>query len=153
MQRYRPRAIRHLELWSCEGWRIKVYGISVTSRMPGSGLVDAGRRVATEILTGVATGTPHYGIGFMGVHRGATADVVFVDWWAAENELHHHLHVAESGRPGTLRPRSADELTACVWDLELIAFERAAWIRYVLERADAPDPDTYLSTVLSTGEG
>jgi hypothetical protein len=130
---------------------MKVYGISATCGMPGPGLVDAGRRVATGLLTGVASRTPHYGVGFMGVHGGATADMVFVDWWAAENELHHHVHVAESGRPETLRPRSADELTACVWDLELIAFERKAWIRCVLERPDAPDWDAYLTNLLSIG--
>jgi hypothetical protein len=35
--------------------------------------------------------------------------------------------------------------SVCVWDLALQSFERAAWIKHVLLKADAPDFAGYLS--------
>lgn len=40
-----------------------------------------------------------YGVGFLGVHDGRGADFVFIDWWAEENELHHHLYMASHNQP------------------------------------------------------
>lgn len=148
MERYRPREIRLLELWEPGGWRIKVYGIGAEGRMPPAALVDAGKGAASKVLERVASATDHHGVGFLAVHEGRGADVAFLDWWAAENELHHHLWIAEPGRPEFLRPREPGELVACVWDLEVIGFERDAWVRHVMEHPDAPRWDAYLSAAL-----
>ncbi|MFW6079011.1 MAG: isochorismatase [Gemmatimonadota bacterium] len=148
MEGYRAREIRLLERWEPEGWRLKVYGIGADGRMPAAALVDSAKETATRVLDAAASATEHHGLGFLGIHRGRGADVAFVDWWAAENELHHHLYVAEAGRPDTLRPRAPHELTACVWDLEVIAFERDAWVRSVLGHPDSPRWDEYLSRAL-----
>jgi hypothetical protein len=34
------------------------------------------------------------GVGFLGVHGGRGADFVCIDWWAEENESHHHVYLA-----------------------------------------------------------
>lgn len=151
MDRYRGREIRLLDVWKPDDWRMKVYGIGARGGMPSSGLMQRAKKTAARLLETVASHTDHYGVGFLGVHRGRGADVVFVDWWASENELHHHLHVAEPGRPETLRPRDAHELSACVWDLEVVAFERDAWVRCVLEHPDSPRWDEYMATSLEHG--
>lgn len=151
MEPYRPRKIRLLELWEPGGWRIKVYGIGAHGGMPPADLLDAGKEVASEVLEGAAATTDNHGVGFMAAHEGRGADVVFVDWWAGENELHHHLWIAEPGRPDTLRRREPHELTACVWDLEVIAFEREAWVRHVLGHPGAPRWEAYLSAALEAG--
>lgn len=148
MNRYQARTVRPLQRWDCGNWRMKVYAIVAPCRAPGDELLEAGKDEAARLLDTVAAGTAHHGIGFVGVHWGHGADVVFVDWWAAENELHHHLYVAEAGRPGTVRPREPGELTACVWDLEVLAFEREAWIRWVLYHPDSPRWEEYLSCLL-----
>ena len=148
MDLYQPRTVRPLQRWDWESWRMKVYAIVAAGRAPGDELLEAGKDEAARLLATVAGGTAHHGIGFVGVHWGRAADVVFVDWWAAENELHHHLYVAEAGRPGTLRPREPGELTACVWDLEVLAFEREAWIRWVLHHPASPRWEEYLSCLL-----
>lgn len=153
MEFYRPRSIRFMGIWTPGSWRVKQYGISYRRRAPRPPLLEAGRRAARESLAGPARGTEHYGLGFLGVHEGRDADVVFVDWWAAENELHHHLFVAPPGRPGEMRPRREGELTACVWDLQVMAFEREAWVRSVLTHADSPRWEDYLDDVLSIGPG
>lgn len=150
MEPYRARRVERLELWEPPGWRIKVYGLGPKGTLLSDPLVDAAKAAAREVLTRVASGTPHYGLGFLGVHSGVGADVAFVDWWAAENELHHHVFVAEEGRPETLRPRSESELAACVWDLEVISFERDAWVRHILRHARSPRWDDYVTAALES---
>lgn len=148
MEAYRPRTIRPLEPWSWNGWRMKVYELSASGGPVASGLHQAAKGRAAELLGTVARRTAHYSIGFIGVHAGCGGDVVFVDWWAAENELHHHLYLADPGHPETLRPRRETELAACVHDLAVMAFEREVWIRCVLDRPENPSWDEYLSCVL-----
>jgi len=57
-----------------------------------------------------------------------------VDWWANEDELHHHAWLSSKEEPGRLRATGRD-FTACAWDLAVIGHERGAWIRHVLARA------------------
>jgi hypothetical protein len=35
-----------------------------------------------------------------------------------------------------------------VWDLQLIWFEREAWVASILSRPEAPDIDAYLTTTM-----
>jgi hypothetical protein len=72
-------------------------------------------------------------------------EIVFVDWWADEDELHHHTWLSSKEEPGRLRVTGPDDLTACAWDLAVIGHERAAWVRHVLARAQGPDLDAYLA--------
>jgi prepilin-type processing-associated H-X9-DG protein len=84
-------------------------------------------------------------VGFVGAHDGRTANFVFVDWWAGEDELHHHTWLSSNEEPGRLRPTGPDDLAACAWDLAVIGHERTAWVRHVLARAQGPDLDAYLA--------
>jgi hypothetical protein len=65
--------------------------------------------------------------------------MALVYWWAEENEVHRHAYAAP------LPLTSADELVAltdtgmaCVWELEVIDFERRAWLEDVLIGEDLP---------------
>lgn len=99
MTPYEPRPIRFLELWSVEGWRLKVYGIAFGRPQPRSELVTAARRIALRHLHSLPAGLSHYHTGFLGIHEGRTANFVFPDFWADENELHHHVFVSPTGHP------------------------------------------------------
>jgi hypothetical protein len=90
-----------------------------------------------------------YGVGFMGVHDGRGANFVFVDWWANEDELHHHAWLSSKEKPGALLVTGPGDFTACAWDLAVIAHERAAGVRHVLARAQGPDIDAYLADRLN----
>jgi hypothetical protein len=141
-ERYRPRFIRFMDLWTIGEWRLKVYQIT---RYPGdlpAALHDAAIHLVPSCLPAVSPDC--YGVGFVGVHAGRGASVVFVCWWSHENELHHRLYLSAPHDPVSMRPAADSDMTACVWDLALMAFEREAWIRSVLA-ADVPSLDHYLS--------
>jgi len=141
---YEQRPIRFLELWLHAGWRIKVYGIAHGRPTPRPELVEAAKAAASQRLDAVAKSQRHYSVGFLGVHDGRTAHFVFVDWWADENELHHHVYVSPTEDPARLSYVTPTGLAACVWDLRVMAFERQAWVETVLKRAHDPDFKAYL---------
>lgn len=142
---YAPRRIRFLHLWEPTAWRIKVYGIACADAGPSEALVSAGKRVALERLKQTAASHAHYGLGFLGVHEGRGANFVFIDWWADENELHHHVYVSYPDAPERLEYAMPTGSIACVWDLAILSFERQAWIETVLDNPDGPDPEAYLA--------
>lgn len=146
---YRRRAIRCQGRWDHAGWKMKVYGIAYDDRAPRRTLVEGAKRTAADLLPQPAITSSRYGLGFLCAHQGRTADVAFVDWWEDEDELHHHMFVSEGGSEGRLRPARSDELSACSWDLAVIAFERDAWVRTILNGPRIPDPAGYLEARLN----
>lgn len=142
---YRLRPIRFLELWEPTPWRLKVYGISYQWSIPSAELLAAAKSVLREPLDDAVNREQQYGVGFVGVHEGKTGNFVFVDWWSAENELHHHVYQSTQKEPTRLSPTGPRGPVACVWDLALIGHERQAWIDCVLANPHGPDLDAYLA--------
>lgn len=128
---------------------MKVYGIAYEKDQPTAELIAAAKGVATQRLRQAPHALTHYSIGFLGVHEGRTSNFVFVDWWANENELHHHVYVSPTNAPKNLEYMTPTGLTACVWDLRVMAFEREAWVEHVLKKANAPDFKGYLEQRLN----
>jgi hypothetical protein len=122
---YEPRSISLLER---EG-PLKHYGIARHDRVPRPALAAATRRVAQEVI-------PDGASGFTIAHDAATAGLGLVFWWANENELHQRVFAAPLEDPGALEATEGTGM-ACVWELEVIDFERRAWLEDVLKRGDA----------------
>lgn len=146
-EKYVARAIRCQEVWGTDGWRVKVYGIAYRRPAPRPELVAAAKWIAAEVLPRPADGEHRYGVGFLGAHDARGGCYVFVDWWADENELHHHPFLGPS--PEELRPARPEESIACVWDLAVVEFERRAWLDSVLKDPQGPDIARYLAAQLS----
>jgi hypothetical protein len=146
---YATRPVRFLDLLAFDGWRLKLYGIAYRGERPVEALVDAAVAAAQERLPRPAVTDDRYGVGFVCAHDGRGANFVFVDWWADENELHHHTWLSSKDDPGTLQPTDPPEdFIACAWDLAVICHEREAWVRHVLAREGGPDLDAYLADQL-----
>lgn len=150
MTPYEPRPIRFLGLWEIDGWQIKLYGIAWSRPKPRPQLVTAAQHVAALQLRRLPGDLQHYYLGFLGVHDGRSSSFVFLDFWANENELHHHVFVSPTALPDQLTYVTPTGLSACVWDLRLQAFERDAWVTHVLQRSEAPDFDGYRKATLNT---
>lgn len=140
---YRPRRIRFVGLEQTKGWRLKVYNILHHSKEPLAALLQAARDTALASLPQPAVTPDRYGVGFVAVHRGSSYDFVTVAHWAYETELRSQTYMRPSSGSFLLEPVSGSELSADVWDLRLLAFERDAWVETVLRPADA-DVDGYL---------
>jgi hypothetical protein len=145
---YAARSVRCLELLMFDRWRLKLYGIAYRGERPVHALVEAAVAAVQEWLPRPAVSDDRYGVGFIGAHDGRGANFVFVDWWANEDELHHHTWLSTKQEPGRLRATGPDDFTACAWDLAVIGHEREAWVRHVLARTQGPDLDAYLADQL-----
>ncbi|MBI4515901.1 MAG: isochorismatase [Deltaproteobacteria bacterium] len=146
---YAPRVIRPLGIWREAGWRLKAYGIAYRGEQPRAELIAAAKIAASHRLPQLSAEQHCYGVGFLGVHDGRDANLVFVDWWANENELHHHAYVSPANKPELLEYVNPSGMMACVWDLQVIGFERQAWVETVLANPRGPDLEAYLSRCLS----
>jgi hypothetical protein len=147
MEPYRPRSFRFVELLSLGGWRMKLYGIAWRGELPRPEVLEAARKIAAAQVAKEEGN--NYRVGFIGAHDGRNASFVFVDFWGNENELFHRVFLSRANDPAQLVPAAATDSSVCVWDLHLQSFERAAWIKHVLQRPDAPDFDGYLAERLS----
>jgi hypothetical protein len=147
MESYSPRSFRFIELLKIGDWRMKLYGIACHNELPRSELIAAAKEIAQKQLA-TEKGN-NYGVGFIGVHEGRGAAFVFVDFWGNENELFHRVFLSRGNDPEKLAPAEPSDSSVCVWDLHLQSFERAAWIKNILQKSDAPDFDGYLSEHLN----
>ncbi len=142
---YVPREISPLGLIGVDAWRFKLYGIHAPGRLaPGWGWEPAVRDLARARLDEPGGHPERYGVGFVIVHHGREADFVLIDWWVGENMLENHVHVCIPGDPSVHERGNPTGLSACVWELRVMAFEREAWIETVLANPEGPDLDAYL---------
>lgn len=70
--------------------------------------------------------------------------MVFLSVWADENELRHLVFTSPHERPEQLVEVTGGGFIACVWDLAVLCFERAAWVETVLANPSGPDVGAYL---------
>jgi hypothetical protein len=134
---YEPRTVSFL---SREG-RLKHYGIARHDRVPRAALVSATRDAAAQTIADGA-------FGFTIAHDAATAGLALVYWWANENEIHQRVFASPADDPGALEPADGTGM-ACVWEMEVIDFERRAWLEDVLKGGD---PEAYLRRTLAEVE-
>ena len=127
-----PHEPRHITFLSRDG-RFKHYGIGTHRPDPRPELVAAVRPLVPAGET-----------GFTISHDARFAGLGLVFWWAHENELHRAAYISPLDDAGALEPLF-DAGLACVWELEIIDFERRAWLHDVLI---GDDVEAYLERAL-----
>ncbi len=139
---YRTRPVRFLELWPCDGWQVKVYGIAYQRQAPRAELVSAAKRVAQGRLPQPPHAGERAGAAILIVHDALGSTWALVQWWEG-NILHHHVYGGDAATPSSLVLVTGGPM-ACTYELAVIGFERQAWVDHVLA---APEPDlgAYLS--------
>ena len=157
MHPYSPRPIRFHGLVTHEGWVLKRYTVTLASADTESATdwseFTRGRELAFAELPAPARTAVRPGVGFVIEHRGAGADYVVLGWWDRENELPVRIMVRDQQPGSTWRPAGPSE-SFCVWDLQVISFERDAYVTTMLARgAEDSSRDRYLSDSLSVNAG
>ena len=144
---YRPRRIAALEALRHSGWCLKLYGVTVDDDPLDRVAFGRVATLAFAALPRPAVTTARPGVGFLIFHQGMTEDYGVLAWWEHENELFTRVWKRQRGHDATWQPAQDDE-TACVWDLQVFAGERDAFVDTML--ADGgPDVDGYLDRIWS----
>jgi hypothetical protein len=126
---HRTRSIRYIGREDLGDWRMKVYGIGTHAPDARPELVAATLDAAREALPDGG------GAGFVIAHDAATAGLALVYWWANDNEVHGRFFASPLDDAAALVPVDGTGL-ACVWEMEVIDFERRAWLEDVLKNDD-----------------
>lgn len=137
---YRPRRVAPLGVREVAGWRLKVTRVLAEGRTAEEGLVTSALEAAERFLPTPATGPLHDGVGVVIVHQGSRYDFVLVGYWTHETELRYGTFMRASSDSTRLEGLRAGELATDVWDLEVLSFERDAWLEHVLRPGD-DDPE------------
>ena len=136
--RFAPRPVRFLGLAQPNGFRIKKYSIVYGDAPFRADDFAAGLRLAFEALPAPAVTAVRPGAGFAIAHQGNGADFAVLGWWDNENELPLRVVVRPQTADGTWRPARESE-SVCVWDLEVVWFERQAYVHTVLSGGTVDD--------------
>lgn len=131
MQPYSPRPIVLLEPIGHEGWRLKVYSIVFGDSAFNRPRFDGGLAAALRELPSPAKTADRPGAGFVILHQGRDVDYVVLAWWDRENELPLRVFVRERVAGKAWRAARGGE-SVCVWDLQVIAAERDAYVDTVM---------------------
>ena len=143
------RPIRFERLEPIGDWRIKLYTIATHGEAARPELVAETLRRAPAIFPGAALADQRHGVGFVIVHDARTASIALYYWWQSFNELHQRVFAGPRAHPEAMT-QLAQQTAGCVWELEVIDFERRAWLADVLANPSGPDVERYLSRQTNT---
>ena len=136
---YAPRPVEYRGIVERAGHRLKHYGVRYGPDPLELERYREGLELALAELPEAAPENGRPGLGFVIMHRGRAAGYVVLAWWDRENELPVRVFLREEG---PWRPARGGE-SFCVWDLEIMAHERDAYVATVL----AGEPEGYLARV------
>lgn len=150
---YSPRLVKAFPPLEALGRVLKVYGLFAEpesrSALPAPEWL---RQQAAAALVDPPQGGDHP-VGFLILHYGRDGNYLLVSQWYDANNLKHWVRGSVAGTTAdiTFTPLAQHDLVACVWELEIIKFERDAWVNTVLARGrlDQAALDAYLATTFS----
>lgn len=145
---YKPRHVRFIRREDVEGWRLKLYGIALNGKDPDPEFVEATRDLAASILPQPPSADSRYGVGLATAHDATSVYIALIYWWQSENELHQRIYVSPKDDPIAFS-QVENQPAGCVWELEVVNFERLAWLEDVLSNPAGPDLDAYLERSFS----
>ena len=150
MHPYAPRPIRFLDVEEQAGFALKRWWIDLYEDAApyDADWAPALAMAAAALPTDVDKGCPR--VGFLILHRGRGADYLVLGWWDRENELPLRVFVRYPGTDDAQWRAARGGESVCVWDLEVIGFERDAYVRSYLDAACREPRQVYLATVTRT---
>ena len=140
---YAARHVRFVRREALDGWQLKLYSIALNGREADPDFLEATRDLAASALPQPPVADDRYGVAFATAHDATSLHIALIYWWQSENELHQRIYVSPKGEPISFT-QVENQPAGCVWELEIVDFERRAWIEDVLARAEGPDLERYL---------
>ena len=148
MHPYEPRPIRFHGLRTQAGWRVKLYTIVIGDSTLEWPAFEPAVELALGALPTPAVTAERPGAGYLILHQGRGMNYAVLGWWDCENEMPVRVFVARPEEGGVWRLARGSE-SFCVWDLQVIWFEREAYVDTVMAPSGGGGVDEYLSRALA----
>lgn len=144
-----PRRVRPQPVISVNGHRLKAYEIYFSENEHS---ILTGKQIVELVRQCLPTSSDplDHCIGFLMVHFGRDGDYLLVSHWYGGNMLKHDLFEIRSHEDGwRLIPLRSTGIVACVWELQVINFERQAWVSTAMAQGGTESSFVqYLNTTL-----
>jgi hypothetical protein len=153
MSTYSPRLVQAFPAVSASGRTFKVYGIFADPDAQPAFPQPGWLRQHVASLRQEPIEQDDHAVGFLMLHFAKDGDYLLMSQWYGVNMLKHWVYRAQddaNGGPAFVALTQRDVI-ACVWELEVMKFERDAWVRTVMHRGalDEVSTDAYLSATFS----
>nr|MBK9653244.1 hypothetical protein [Bacteroidota bacterium] len=148
--KYTTRPIRFLEVYECGNWKIKIYSISIHNEFVKKETIDIAKTNISEWLKN-ASNYPleTYKIATLILHEGKEGCFAIINWWIDDNMLQQLVYLSNNMDQIEFKLYSDKGIITCVWELEIIWFERNAWVKHVLSNPANADFTSYLNEHLN----
>jgi len=148
---YKPRKIEFQQLVTTEDWNVKVYSITNKEEFNVSIIENVLSELPNWIALAKKSDLPVYDIAFLIIHEAREGFLIVFNWWTAGEMVETKVYFANFNTPGVINvyPYHPKSLL-CIWELEIFAHERKAWIHNVLSQANDPKFKAYLADTLNS---
>lgn len=147
LQSYHSRPIRFVDRVLLDDWQIKLYWISWKGEKVNKELVERGIKIIHKRLKSVSNKFMHYNIGFGIIHEGKDGTYAIISYWIEENMLDHMVFMFDTNNQDGFKRLEPDSIVTCVWELEVLYYEKVAWIDHVLKKP--ADLNAYLNSTVN----
>lgn len=137
-----PRPVRLIGRDILDGWRLKMYGISMAGDTVRDELVETGKATAMATLPAAVENRDLGKFAFVVLHDAPDNAYVLVHWWAGGNEVHQQLFSAPRDNLDAMSAHNTHAI-GCVWELSVVEFERHAWLTCMVRNGDAAAAEDY----------
>ena len=148
---YQPRQINFKEILIIEDWTIKVYTITKDNNLIKPETFDV---INTELPNWLNLKNSFNSTtdkkGFLIIHFGTEGIFSIMNWWVGQNMLNSNVFFSEYSNSDSFNKISGDGLVACIWELEIINFEKISWTENVLKKFPNPNFEKYITDNFST---
>lgn len=141
---YRKRSLSYFETLFVKDWHIKTYGISAHTPRPPQSMLKSLLKLAPEIIQSIGNEFETYQLAFAILHEANDGDFILFFWWTGENMLASRVFYA-SERGAEYKDIQDTHIAACIWELEIIKYERDLWTSLVLGNKSNGDFSAYLA--------
>jgi hypothetical protein len=148
---FSPRPVMTRGVRDVKGYRLKEYAILYGQDRLSIGQFELGLPAVFGALPQPAVTRTRPGAGILILHQGRGARYIVLGWWDNENELPLKIWTQPRDACGAPWLPATTSQSVCVWDLELLNFERNAYVERVLSCTGAPDVESYLTAAFRCG--
>ncbi|OJJ14447.1 hypothetical protein BKI52_42455 [marine bacterium AO1-C] len=151
METYQTRKIAFRELLSIDDWQVKSYTITKHASFGAETAYQAAvSQLPQWLKMENSFNAEHQKMAFLIIHEGTEGVFVLINWWVGDNMLNSLIFMAHHEKPAAFEKISGDGLMACVWELEVINYERMSWLTHVLKQPTEPSFENYLKDTITT---
>jgi hypothetical protein len=134
--RYLPRWVEAQELIAVNGYRLKPYSMHLSDRKEKRTIPPAELRNLLKTCLPTSVEQLDHGVGFLMVHYARDGNYLLISRWYGGNMLKHELfRLTQTADDWQAEPLRSTNIVACVWELQIITFERQAWVCTAMAKA------------------